>query len=767
MSISSQTIQRDKDNARVAKECAHNKLKNIHGQLFIDDITGFYKQANKELRSHYNAEQRSLIAIKEHPFHAMAEVNTVLEDGRTNTSLWYANEQTVTTQILEDSIIIFPWTHPGFQLAITEDLKQPCEVNDRRYKLSEITPLARARFQKVFPEIVGIYDPGGHVGQIEQVAASTGLKAVKLNMTRDQVNAFISKMKGVLFVTGAPGSGKTTVAFQRMRFLFDEGETRIGVEHSPENSKVFLANENLIKYSKDLLEKHLDIPSSIVSLIRNFIEEYLDDAWRFKRNALFLHHDIPNNLERRAREAFFSTCSADEMKECWGAYERQIVERISKIRNFDLGDPYEWVELFYKKSKQKKLLAVLIGRLAEFAAEFTNKQQKQLLSSSPLTSEVNMDRLYRYCARQYDELRKELTRIEVEQFDGLFLKWLYYVYDPIDCLSIFFGNKTREGELRIRLGTGSRVNEELIGNQILEDLGKRRYRREEMAWLAWLLRYALPTMNDPQNRFREMPNAYSPVSGKYGPWHHIVIDEAQDLSVVEASLLASFVVRDGALTIAADFRQVVSPVHGMKNLDAFRIGCNLIGQADDFTQFPFTKNMRQSGQIGNFLRGFYEKAFGELPQFVANEEMNGPKPQLHLMTYVNFAQTIRKMLNVYREKKVSGSMAFLQIDEDEDEMIRYREMLEKENISLAPIWASDSSDGTIVTTSIERIKGLEYDICFVVGLEKVENTMLNFNINRAYVALSRPAHRLYMFCEHIPRLLHGINNDLYEVFDTR
>ena len=160
--------------------------------------------------------------------------------------------------------------------------------------------------------------------------------------------------------------------------------------------------------------------------------------------------------------------------------------------------------------------------------------------------------------------------------------------------------------------------------------------------IAWLLRFVLPTTEDAKDRFREMPNAYSPVSGKHGPWQHIVIDEAQDLSVVEASLLSSFILREVALTISADFRQVVSPFNGMKNLDAFKIGCNLISKADDFTQFPFTKNLRQSGQIGNFLRGFYEKVFGELPQFMANDEMKGPKPQLHLMPYVNFAQTIRK-----------------------------------------------------------------------------------------------------------------------------
>jgi hypothetical protein len=756
MSVSSQTIQRDKDNARAAKEYAHNQLKELRSSAFVDDITGSYSLTNRALTSHYSSERKSLIAICEQPFHAMAEVETVHENGRASSALWYANENIAITQVL-NGVIIVPWTHPGFQLAITEDIEQPCDINDKRYNLSEITPLARARFQKVFPDIVGIYDPGGQVGQLEKVTATTGLKTVKLHMTKDQVNAFISKMKGVLFISGAPGSGKTTVAFQRMRFLFDEGEKRTGVVHSPANSKVFLANENLISHSKNLLEKHLDIPSSIVSLIKTFIEVYLDDVWRFKHDALFLSHDISDSLQRRAREAFFSTCSVDDMKACWKTYELQIIERIS-----DVSDA-EWTELQYRNVEKKNSLKVLLSSLGDFS----KRQQKKQLSASPLLSEVNMDRLYQHCKRQYDNFRSELSRPEIEQFDGMFSKWLYYVYDPLDCLIHYFGNKTHAGELRIRRGTGSRVNEKLIIQQILEDWSKRRYRREEIGWLAWLLRFVLPKSEDSKDRFREMRNASSPVSGKYGPWYHIVIDEAQDLSVVEASLLSSFVVRDGALTIAADFRQVVSPVHGMTNPDAFRLGCNLLGQSDDFTQFPFTKNMRQTGQIGKFLKSFYQKAFGELPQFMANEEMIGPKPQLHIMPYLHFAQTIRKMLNVFKVKKLSGSMAFLQINEDEDEMMRYRQMLEKENIRLAPIWASDNSDGALVTTSIERIKGLEYDICFVTGLEKADNTTLNFNMNRVYVALSRPAERLYMFCEHIPSLLHGIHNDLYDVFDDR
>jgi len=49
---------------------------------------------------------------------------------------------------------------------------------------------------------------------------------VKLEMTPAQVKAFISRMNGVLLVTGAPGTGKTTVALQRVRFLYDQQSLR-------------------------------------------------------------------------------------------------------------------------------------------------------------------------------------------------------------------------------------------------------------------------------------------------------------------------------------------------------------------------------------------------------------------------------------------------------------------------------------------------------------------------------------------------------------
>jgi len=752
MFFSEQIVTRDERNASAAQSRAQEKLKNLNPSLFQDDITGTFIDVNKRLRTQLNADQKSLVAIRNAPFQGMVQVEIELRNGKVKKSLWYANEHSTNTQVLSD-VVILPWTHPGLQVAITEDLNEPCDVDDPRYNFIEIVPLSRAKFVKVIPKVIGVYDPGGRVGSLQKESFKTGLKAVKLDMTKDQVKAFVSKMQGILFVTGAPGSGKTTVALQRMRFLFDAGDIATDVEHSPDTCRVFLANQNLVTHTKDLLEKHLDVSSSVLLLVRNFVQDYLEDIWRYKHSALFLYHDQPNNMYRRGREAFFSTCITEALKECWTGYEAQIVERLLNVVDA------EWAILKSYSKKGQENVQQLAHKIEKFASFQLSKRRE----TDPRSSNVNMDHLYNYCGKEYERLRESDDRQDVKLFDSIFLKWLFFIYDPLDALNRYFSNKKHPGAIRIRKGSGARVNEKDVIYQIFSDWEDRRYRREELTWMAWLLRFALPTASDPKDRFREIPNALSPIEGKYGPWSHVVIDEAQDLSVVEASFLSSFVIKKGALTISADFRQVVSPVHGMTDPTAFKVGCNLLSHGQDYNRFPFTKNMRQTGQIGDFLRGFYQNAFGEMPQFLANHDFLGPKPQLHILPLAEFGRTIYRAMNVFKAQKFKGTIALLQVNEDEDEMLYYRRLLENSGVSLAPMWNSDANDGNLITTSVERIKGLEYDICFVVGVESVESSILNYNKNRVYVALSRPTQRLFVLSQNYPQLFRGINDELFDV----
>jgi DNA helicase IV len=299
--------------------------------------------------------------------------------------------------------------------------------------------------------------------------------------------------------------------------------------------------------------------------------------------------------------------------------------------------------------------------------------------------------------------------------------------------------------------------------QLLQEMRDRRYSAEQEAWLAWLLRFALPEESAAKDRFVGIPSALAPAPESiYGPWSHVVIDEAQDLSVAEASLLSSFVDPKGALTISADFRQIVSPVHGMVNADAFHVG-SPVGRGHKPLQFPFTRNMRQTREITNFLRSFYRQSFGEVPTFDANEDFSDIKPELQIAPFSEFARRMKQRWSILQRSGKNWSVAVLQVNEDGDRMQRLRELLLKEGVPLAPVWHSSSAPDKLVNTSVERIKGLEYDICFVVGLDDIEGHSLEFFLNRAYVALSRASRRLSIFCEDFPEMLKKIDRKLFDV----
>jgi len=308
------------------------------------------------------------------------------------------------------------------------------------------------------------------------------------------------------------------------------------------------------------------------------------------------------------------------------------------------------------------------------------------------------------------------------------------------------------------------MREDEILDGIQNDWDNRSYGMEEGPWLAFLLRFSLPSETDQKARFREMPNPLAVAINADGErWTHVMVDEAQDLSVPQAALLGSFVHPDGAFTVSADFNQVVSPVWGMENPEAFKLGISLRDKGE-YQTFPFAINMRQTKQIGLFLQAFYEKAFGKTAMFGVNKVVNGPKPLLCIGNSSEFAQRIIQRLNVLKRNPEIKNIAVLQINEDETAMLQLRTSLETKGVDLAPLWASHGEAHQLATTSVERIKGLEYDACFIVGMDDAENTSLNYARNRAYVAISRPALHLTIFCVEIPRSLQKISSDLLEVY---
>jgi hypothetical protein len=747
-------ITRDQANAEAAVRSAQHELARSRSRVISG--SGLHGPTEHDLGRRDYADKRlnALEAIMSDPFQAMVEVYTevVGQGGELveKEQLWYANVDSSVNEIFRDgssSIAVLSWTHPGIQLALSTDIGDFRDVKASGFKLRSVEPLAKARFDAALPQISAVYQPGGAVRPRRAAQPKTGLKAVKLEMTKDQVQAFVSRMSGLMIVTGAPGSGKTTVAFQRIRFLFDQQDQRDDpgrlVKYAPELTRVFLANVNLAGQAKNLLRKQLAIPPSVVEGVSEFVGNYVDQLWLYKHNARPRQKRL-SQLELAARSAIVGLSDHHDLVRLWGQYEHQISERLTQ------GADAKWTSLAKETGANLGALVSALRRATETGT----------MGRDPTSSAFSMAAVFSKVSQQYADARDCMSATERRHFDEAFQQWLYWVYDPLSAIAAYFGARESEAAHRIRRGTGGRVNETQILADAQREWSDRTYGPEDVPWIAWLLRFALPIALEPQGRFREMPSALNPATVEGDRWTHVAIDEAQDLTVAEASLLGSLVDPDGALTVSADFRQIVSPVQGMRNAEALHIGRSLRGNGAEQI-YPFARNMRQSKQIGKFLQGFYETAFREKPTFEVNNTLDDNKPQLILAKDQDHARRIKQLVAVLHRSDVVSSIALLQINEDQQALNVLRGELEAIGVPLAPIWAA-SGDG-LLTSSVERIKGLEFDACIVLGLEGVERAALNFTLNRAYVALSRPARRLALICSEYPPLLRKLDKSLFDV----
>src|SRR5437016_3780982 len=96
----------------------------------------------------------------------------------------------------------------------------------------------------------------------------------------------------------------------------------------------FLANENLADQVKSLLEKQLEISTSVVESVGDFVDGYLEQVWVYRHTARPRQRRL-SHLEAAARMAIVGLSDHHKPGRLWEVYERQMAERLAAAASSD------------------------------------------------------------------------------------------------------------------------------------------------------------------------------------------------------------------------------------------------------------------------------------------------------------------------------------------------------------------------------------------------------------------------------------------------
>jgi hypothetical protein len=322
-------LRRDETAAGRAQTAAQEVLHGHGASTESVDLRSGLTHAQRQRQTWRSDRDRTLAGIANHPFQAMMEVITELHGPNgaleEKSQLWYANETSTTNEVFgtgSERINVLAWSHPGVQLALSGKLHEFHDISASRYRLAGVEPIGRAHFAAVLPEISGLYEPGGPVRP-----------AVPFNVAR---------------------------------------------------TRVFLANANLVAYSRKMLVEQLDIPDRVVELVDPFVDDLLNRFWTFTHGARPRQRRL-TVLEEEARRAYFGLCRAEMLATLWQAYERQISERLTGVSET------MWVKRSLD-SKGGPLSAALARALAACGG-------RKIENGDPLASRLRLDSIYREVQR--------------------------------------------------------------------------------------------------------------------------------------------------------------------------------------------------------------------------------------------------------------------------------------------------------------------------------------------------------------------------------
>jgi DNA helicase II / ATP-dependent DNA helicase PcrA len=572
-----------------------------------------------------------------------------------------------------------------------------------------------------------------------------GLKDLVLETDPFQDKTMRYPMKGFLRIEGVPGSGKTTVALQRIAYVIAEQYEELGLKEGAE--PLFSEGKTLVIVLNEILEIYL----------RRLLGE------------LSLDNVTTVNFNDFLCNTFFQP--------------RGLLADISTISR---SQSYPWLELVKTRYE-------ILNFLRGFVCRHSLKEFKPILRSLVPQFKKGLPTKYKGLALKFEEALLGLEKGFDEK--RLQLRPFIHSLEQIE-EKVPKGGKTRDAWKRILADLSARLvhifEPEKILNAFAESnefdsylndaesrqVIKKHHRPQiRMKWREMLDQDML-TENDlalaalvnvwlVQGVTRE--TSLEVFRSWFQPlpiYSHIVLDEIQDLTEIQTRFLYHHI-NEGVkcITAVGDLTQRLKWPEGIESWE--RTG--LFAQGKEVVQCVFKINYRQTYELGKLAYEYHKKVFDSAPQFLPSDKSSGPRPTLTVVK--NVEREIKKVIELVPHivRHLQDPTIALVI-EDESNLERYYNELKEPLKSVIECCLSTGKSlrkrEVLHVVLLDEIKGLEFDAVIISDVNKILHSLKTESAvmtakNRLYVAITRARKELHCFAHRsIPEVLWKLRMEL-------
>jgi DNA helicase-2/ATP-dependent DNA helicase PcrA len=555
------------------------------------------------------------------------------------------------------------------------------------------------------------------------------LKDIVATIQSEQNDIIRADKDRPVVVQGVAGSGKTTIALHRLSYLIYNYQDTL----ASKKFMVFAPNRLFLNYISEVLpELGVDDvqQSTFMDWAARMVKPMLPKGWRVADPNKSLQLFFERGQDRREQEAVWNRLHFKGSLACRKTLDNLLQNLVEEEI------PYKKLSFVYSKTKQVFTIeADLIKSL--FTEQFRHLPYKNRVEAlrKHLKQEMNKQ-LFAHLREQKVDLDKQgLTRFE-KLLEQILDKYLAVFPQP-DVFTLY--RELMEAPERLRRLSPKEVTDEAVADichSSRQLFAQERIEAEDLAALLYLKHL---------------------VEGLQGAAHfdHAVVDEAQDLSPLEITVITLMTKRQ-SVTIVGDIAQGIHAYRGLHSWDELLEGVFTQPRAEYYTLAQSYRStveiMRCANQVLHAI---------QLPETVLAKPVlrHGKKPQmLPFPDRTQLWEEVSRQVDSFQREGfktiaiVSKSM--------EASKIAYKALRDR-HPDLVMLSSKDTAfPGGVTVMPAYLTKGLQFDVVILLDVHSYSASELDAKL--LYVAMTRPVHRLLMLHEQgqMTPLLQNLPPDL-------